>query len=277
MVRPLIIDLIPFFFQYALLMPKKVMASLPPEQFECLKNPKPLLEVRLAASQAALEAHRAIQTLPTAFAPANDYLPLDRMKDCLLPDSHPDAPVLRNGVARRADGSLFVATVVAFPGVDTAAFAWWFSAGCPGDDDYRTWHPEDHASGHFVAAAAAASADGEQPNPDGEPWAGREHVVVEALGAKFGGRPQRLRIKFKPAASYGLGAAARDAVDCDVALVARVCVWDAALGWLDVGHFLHFTQPLPGGAVGFELRSRFWLGDVDLPADVSLPACLYAR
>lgn len=252
-------------------MPKHVASGLSPEQFERLKNQKPLDE-RLAASQAALEAHRATQALPTAFAPAGECLPLERMRDCLLPDSHPDAPVLRNGVARRADGSLFVATAVAFPGVDTAAFAWWFSAGCPGDEEYRTWHPEDHVSGHFVTAGDS-SADGE-PLP-GEPWAGLEHVVVEALGAKFGGRPQSLRIKFKPTAAYGLDRAALQGARCDVALAARVCVRDAALGWLDVGHFLHFTQPLPGGAAGFELRSRFWLGDVDLPAEVS--ACLNAR
>jgi len=50
-----------------------------------------------------------------------------------------------------------------------------------------------------------------------------------------------------------------------------VCVKDAIFGWLDVGHFLHFTQPLPNNAAGFELRSRFWLGDVDLPTDVRAP------
>ena len=40
-------------------------------------------EKRLAASKAALESHRANQTLPVAFAPANEYLPVDRMRDCL--------------------------------------------------------------------------------------------------------------------------------------------------------------------------------------------------
>jgi len=222
-------------------------------------------EKRLAASKAALDSHRANQTLPVAFAPANEYLPVDRMRDCLLPDSHPDAPVLRNGVASAVDGSLHVATAVSFPGVDPAALAWWFTTGCPGDEEYRTWHPEDHVSGHFVAAYE--SLPGREPISE-EPWAGLEHVVVEALGAKFGGRPQSLRIKFQPAAAYGLDRAALKEARCDVALVARVCVKDAVFGWLDVGHFLHFTQPLPNNSGGFELRSRFWLGDVDLPTDV---------
>ena len=66
---------------------------------------------------------------------------------------------------------------------------------------------------------------------------------------------------------------------CEVALTARVCVRDPVLGWLDVGHFIHFTKPLTtttatphdsssrggGGEGGFELRSRFWLGDVAVP------------
>jgi len=89
-------------------------------------------------------------------------------------------------------------------------------------------------------------------------------VVVEALGAKFGRRPQSLRIKFCSPNVYGIDRAALQAARCQVALTARVCVKDAALGWLNVGHFVHFTQPLADGAEGFELRSRFWLGDVEM-------------
>ena len=40
------------------------------------------------------------------------------------------------------------------------------------------------------------------------------------------------------------------------------------LGWLDVGHFIHFTLPRDGG--GFRLVSRFWLFDVDVSAGSSL-------
>jgi len=35
-------------------------------------------------------------------------------------------------------------------------------------------------------------------------------------------------------------------------------------GWVDVGHFIHFTKPLEGCESGFELRSRFWLGEIEL-------------
>jgi hypothetical protein len=232
------------------------------EQFVRMKYEKHL-EERLADSQAALDMHRATQTLPTAFAPAEDYLPLERMRECLLPDGHPDAPALGNGVACRHDGSLYVATSVAFVNVEPAAFAWWFAAGCPGDEEYRTWHPEDHISGHFIDSDYAP----EEGNKE-QTWCGREHVVVEALGAKFGGREQHLRIKFCSPAKYGIDHGHLQGANCHVALTARVCVLDAALGWLNVGHFMHFTVPLPNGKVGFELRSRFWLGDVELPAEV---------
>lgn len=58
---------------------------------------------------------------------------------------------------------------------------------------------------------------------------------IQALGADFGGRPQSLRIKFRPPADYGLSNELLDASDADVALTARVCVQDPVLGWLDVG------------------------------------------
>lgn len=90
--------------------------------------------------------------------------------------------------------------------------------------------------------------------------------MSEALGADLGGKAQSLRIQFKDPKVYGI-----HAVD-GLALCAQIGVYNAGLGgWLDVGHFIHFSAK--ENAAGFQLRSRFWLGHIDIPVDNRLRLC----
>mmetsp|Transcript_35401 Transcript_35401/g.61163 ORF Transcript_35401/g.61163 Transcript_35401/m.61163 type:complete len:298 (+) Transcript_35401:217-1110(+) len=212
---------------------------------------------QISSSIAALDAIRERIEEPADWTPG--YIAVERMVDCILPPTK-GSPPLENGVARSTDGTIMVATNVEFQDVDTAALAWWFGEGCPSTEEYLRWHPKDHVSATWYTPMPAASSSNR------EPWVGREHRVVEALGADFGGRPQSLRIKFCSPDEYGVDEALLKEADVDVALTARVCVRDPVLGWLDVGHFIHFTRPLPNGRNGFELASRFWIGD-DIAVD----------
>lgn len=90
--------------------------------------------------------------------------------------------------------------------------------------------------------------------------------MSEALGADIGGKAQSLRIQFKDPKVYGV-----DSVD-GLAMCAQIGVYNAGLGgWLDVGHFIHFS--VKESVAGFQLRSRFWLGHIDLPLDNRLRLC----
>jgi hypothetical protein len=223
-------------------------------------------------SKERIELNRIRETLspPSAFAPADHFLPVDRMQDALLDDDAPNAPLLKNGITASANGVVHVATSVLFPSCKPDHLAWWFGGGCKGDEEYRRWHPEDHVSGYWFRGTDAN--DASTTVDTHQPWIGCEHRVVEALGAKLGGLPLTLRIKFCDPNHYGIDQNMLKQFNVKFAFTARVCIQDAGLGWLDVGHFIHFTKPLPaddGGIAseGFELRSRFWLGDVAISND----------
>mmetsp|Transcript_35402 Transcript_35402/g.61166 ORF Transcript_35402/g.61166 Transcript_35402/m.61166 type:complete len:270 (+) Transcript_35402:217-1026(+) len=223
---------------------------------------------QISSSIAALDAIRERIEEPADWTPG--YIAVERMVDCILPPTK-GSPPLENGVARSTDGTIMVATNVEFQDVDTAALAWWFGEGCPSTEEYLRWHPKDHVSATWYTPMPAASSSNR------EPWVGREHRVVEALGADFGGRPQSLRIKFCSPDEYGVDEALLKEADVDVALTARVCVRDPVLGWLDVGHFIHFTRPLPNGRNGFELASRSCIQEIPLASNERIDRFLTTR
>ena len=205
----------------------------------------PCATATLAFSRAALA--RARLTLP-AVAPdicSDAFYGHTCMKQALL-DDH------LSGVCLTRDNRVLVCSEAEFPTGSPEMVAWWFSAGCVGDAEYELWHPEDHVMGRFTEgwhSKRPASVVGET------------HDVTERLGKI---EASRYRIKFAPSATYGIGAAEMSAAHCEVALTARIATHDPVLGWLDVGHFIHFTLPRRGPRRGFRLLSRFWLFDVDV-------------
>ena len=208
---------------------------------------------RLERSVLALGRVRENLVLPSSAS--NAYVPVEGMADTLT-----DETLLSDGIAVEvASGRIFVACSRTFPRDTTPAMLrWWFCRGCKGSEEYRQWHPSDHFSCSWYRA---------QTNARGVE--GDTHFVSEALGSDSGARPQTLRIQFKPLSTYGVPAELGD----EVKLAARVGLWDLALGgWIDVGHFIHFTQTQQEG--GFVLQSRFWLGDIDLPQDNYYPTLL---
>ena len=202
----------------------------------------------MEASRAALAHARATLPAPPKL-PADAYYDVGDMTRALLGDG-------LDGVCQTRDNRVLVASEAEFPAGPQRSVEWWFSAGCRGDDEYRLWHPDDHVAGTWTDGwFSKAPAD----------VVGETHRVTERLG-KIGA--SRYRIQFVPASTYGVGAAEKAAAGCEVALTARIATHDAVLGWLDVGHFIHFTLPRDGG--GFRLVSRFWLFDVDVSAGSSL-------
>ncbi|KAJ8613258.1 hypothetical protein CTAYLR_004540 [Chrysophaeum taylorii] len=193
-------------------------------------------EEEIAASKEALAAVRGTQRVPGSIP----FVPLERMKSAMVDEA--------TGVGEDESGQMFVSCSVSFPGCSLDMLRWWFCEGCKGSAEYRRWHPGDHFECHWSDGWYEGKAT----------VSGEIHFVKEALGADRGSKPMTLRIQF------------RDPPGDAFALCARVGVKDAFLGWLDVGHFVHYPVPTPDG---FELRSRFWLGDIDLPHDSRLRLC----
>lgn len=202
----------------------------------------------MEASRAALASARA--SLP-ATPPALDtsaYYPSCEAARALVGDG-------LDGVCCAKDNRVLIAAETVFPEGGAESVAWWFSDGCKGDAEYRLWHPEDHVEGRWT--------DGWYEKQPAD-VANETHLVTEHLGKRAGRKASKYRIQFAPSSTYGIGANEMAAARCDVCVAARVATHDAVLGWLDVGHFVHFTLPREDEAGGFRLLSRFWLFDVDV-------------
>ncbi|MCY1073517.1 DAPG hydrolase family protein [Archangium lansingense] len=159
----------------------------------------------------------------------------------------PGDQALEDGVLRNPDGTLLIAVRTEMPGVTGEMIDWWFGWHLTSSERYRLWHPRDHVR-------ATVEEDRSYLSDDRERYVGNVSYVDEYIG----GRLMKLAIEFVPPTLYGLepGRFAEARVDT------AVCARTAFQGWpLAVGHLIHLVRRVPGGC---ELRSRFWLGDIEV-------------
>ena len=146
---------------------------------------------------------------------------------------------LESGWARLDDGQLHVAALTTMPGCKGRMIDWWFG-WLRTTEQYKWWHPKDHVWCEWVGERGTGR------------YVGGTHHAHEYIGGEL----MKLRIHFREPSEY-LDVARFGAAGVSTAVCART-------GALDVpvwgGHVVHLVRDTDYGC---EMRSRFWLGDVE--------------
>jgi DAPG hydrolase PhiG domain len=151
---------------------------------------------------------------------------------------------METGYSRLDNGMLYIAALTDMPGVTGAMIDWWFSWHDT-DKAYTLWHPRDHISAVW-----------QNPPDRTKPWAtqyiGNTSQIIEYIGSNL----EHLNVSFKTPDTY-FDTSRFEAASIATAVCARggqrlENVWTA--------HLIHLMRKT---ATGTEMRSRFWLGDVD--------------
>ena len=152
-----------------------------------------------------------------------------------------------DGVLRNPDGTLIVRTRSELPGVTPAMVDWWFAWHLASSERYRLWHPPAHVS---CATARDISRQADTPGA----YVGSTGRVTEYVGR----RKLHLSITFVDPRRYGLTPDALAAAGNAVAVCGRTALRTPRIA---TGHLIHVVRNVPGGS---EMRSCFWLADVDV-------------
>jgi hypothetical protein len=168
---------------------------------------------------------------------------LEQANDLLEPGYLP----LETGYQRLEDGTLLVAALTQMPGCKGYMVDWWFGYH-ETTEQYKLWHPEDHVwtewdekwkPGHYVGATSQV------------------HEYI-------GGDLQKLRIRFRDPSEL-LDTSRFEEAGVSGVVCARTGLLEAPI-W--GGHLIYFCRDTDDGC---EMRSRFWLGDVDPPEIARTP------
>ena len=159
---------------------------------------------------------------------------------------------LESGVLRLDDGQLHVASRTAMPGCTGRMIDFWFGF-LRTTEHYQWWHPVDHVWCEWVGERGTGR------------YVGGTHHVHEYVGGEL----MKLKIHFREPAEY-LDTSRFAAASVSTAICARVGPLDAPI-W--AGHLIHLVRDTPWGC---ELRSRFWLGDIE-PVEAAPPPALRAE
>ena len=149
---------------------------------------------------------------------------------------------LESGWLRLDDGQLHVAAHTAMVGCKGRMVQWWFGY-LETTEQYKWWHPKDHVWCEWKGERGTGR------------YVGGEHHVHELIGGEL----QKLKIRFREPAEL-LDVTRFEEAGVSAAVCARVGLLDAPV-WS--GHLIHLVRDT---GYGCEMRSRFWLGDVDPPA-----------
>ena len=183
----------------------------------------------------------AVAAVRAGRQPAERGLRLTEANRLLEPGHLP----MENGYARLDDGMLHVAVLTPMPGVTGDMLDWWFAWHGEDQARYVLWHPKDH-----VWAAWR------KPVVWSQRW--REVYVsnVSDVDEFIGSFLQRLSIDFQPPERY-VDASRFATTRVETAVCARTVLRERGLA---AGHVVHLVRSTDAG---IEMRSRFWLGDLD--------------
>lgn len=182
----------------------------------------------------------AVAACRAGIQPASMALPLDRAGDLLNPGYLP----METGWARLDNGLMYVAALTPMPGVTGEMIDWWF-AWHDTDKAYNLWHPRDHMMARWKTPV-------DRSLPWRQQYIGSTSEIVEYIGSKL----EHLNVWFQPPQRY-FDVSRFDGAGISTAVCARggqrlENIWTA--------HLIHLVRQTPTGT---EMRSRFWLGDVD--------------
>ena len=146
---------------------------------------------------------------------------------------------LEAGYVRLDDGQLHVAAWTTMMGCKGRMIEWWFGF-LRTTEQYKWWHPRDHVWCEWIGERGSGR------------YVGGTHNVHEYIGGELA----KLKIHFVEPSTY-LDASRFSEAGVSAAVCARVGLLEAPI-W--TGHLIHLCRDTDYGC---EMRSRFWLGDVD--------------
>jgi hypothetical protein len=151
---------------------------------------------------------------------------------------------LESGYLRLDDGQLHVAAWTTMMGCKGRMVEWWFGY-LRTPEQYKWWHPKDHVWCEWIGERGTGR------------YIGGTHNVHEYIGGDLA----KLKIHFVEPAAY-LDVSRFSEAGISAAICARVGLLEAPI-W--TGHLMHLCRDTEYGC---EMRSRFWLGDVE-PAEMA--------
>lgn len=154
---------------------------------------------------------------------------------------------VENGYCGFADGTGYVASLTRFPGATPEMFAWWFWWHSVEATRYMLWFPWNHVSA--IARNRDVLSAGGLDNE--ERYIGNSHDVDEYIGNSL----QKIIIEFVEPAALGLDRAAFSSAGIGANACANIY---KRTPLMRSGTMIHLARETEDG---FELRSRYWLGD----------------
>ena len=163
---------------------------------------------------------------------------------------------LEHGYVRMSDGTWYVACLTDLGHeVNGEMFDWWFR-NCDNGEKYRWWHPVDHVSGTYEPQFYAVMPQERQKGH----YIDHIHIVEE----KINGVKHSFQIEYeRPSKLFDVSTFAENNITA--CIVGRVFDRDPTLGLIAIGHVMHMVREVNGRS---ELRSRFWIGNVQYPETV---------
>lgn len=145
-----------------------------------------------------------------------------------------------------ADGSGYVASLVQFSGVPIEALRWWWWWHAVEAERYLLWFPHQHVEETRNQRDRLEN----DALSDEERYVGASYSITEFIGPKR----YQMRVDFRKPSEFGLDEAKMDTLG-----IVHGCGSVYARGApIRGGTMIHLARPTEAG---FELRSRYWIGD----------------
>ncbi|BBX90709.1 hypothetical protein MBOE_23580 [Mycolicibacterium boenickei] len=155
------------------------------------------------------------------------------------------------------DGTGYTASLVKFPGATAEMFRWWFWWHSFEPERYSLWHPWCHAD-IWRSDPDTETAPGLS---DVQRYVGSTHHINEYIGQD----PLDIEITFIDPAQWGLDTDRFDSAGISGHACGNVLMKDSHIRLATMIHLIRDTDD------GFELRSRYWIGDAAEPQQPPAP------
>jgi hypothetical protein len=155
---------------------------------------------------------------------------------------------LENGFTRLANGQVFVAVLTKMPRITSKMIDWWFGWHYMESQRYKLWHPRAHVLNR------AERMIGDDPGlSDREKYLHNPNYVTEYVGGDL----LDISIAFSEASDF-LDVSRFEAAHVGTAICGVVSYQSSPLVFGLIIHLIRETED------GCEMRSRFWLGKIEL-------------
>lgn len=159
---------------------------------------------------------------------------------------------LESGFTRLEHGQVFVSTLTRMPGVSGEMIDWWFGWHSMESQRYKLWHPRAHVLNR------AERMIGDDPGlSDREKYLGNPNLVSEYVGGEL----VDIIITFDDPSEFFDVSRFEDA-DVSTAICGVVGFRGSPVNFGNIIHLIRETGD------GCEMRSRFWLGNMEIRGDI---------